>query len=108
MASKRKRNCRKTCRAARLEHAIKLAQNELEKIAVRICKVNSIHPNLRLSEEWQDLCQVIDDLESDVQDSRKVHDSPTTLQEIWNDIDHDEKTKTTEHLDDRPPRRRAA
>ena len=92
-----KRNCRKTCQAGMLEHAIKLAQAQLERIAVRIARKHHRHPKPKLDEDYTDICEVIDDLETDVQVARCVHDNG---EYIFMELEHHEHDETLEFEED--------
>jgi len=105
---KTKRNCRKTCQAGMLEHAIKLAQIQLERVAVRICRTHKCHPDIGLGEDYTDICEVIDDLETDVQVARSVHDGEYIFIELEHNLEHNYEHNETFPFEKKTTRRRAS
>jgi len=91
-----------------LEHAIKRAQSRLETVATLVAQLTRVFPvagvtGVRLDSVWQDIAEVIDDLEFDIQGTRKVHTDLKQLLEEWDDHDNDKNGDTT-----RPPDGRRA
>jgi len=90
-------DCSETCQAGRLEHAIRLAQSLLERIASQVGQLDCACPNLGLKFVWNDLCEVIDDLETDIQASRNVYNNiePLLMEMEHPDVTENENTHAT-------------